>query len=282
VTSAPVRLVAIRRAQMAQKAPVSRMTRRSRLSCSNTARRIPAGGRDLVQASFVATAGREPGDSSPADAGFSTIRSRGICLGRFPEMTTHRRLVIVALTAGLVLPLVGVAQDLHPSRRPSPLGWSRTTLGSTYISVVYGRPYKRGRNNIFGMKGAIVPFGERWRTGANEATEITTTGDLLVGGKPLRAGTYSLFTTPGPETWSIHFNSRLGLDGTGTFADGKFTPVELGPTDVLTVTAKAVELPENKEVDQFTIDFERTGAGADLVLRWIRTEVRVPIATASR
>lgn len=199
-------------------------------------------------------------------------------------MTCQRKVFAVALTAALVAPLVTVAQDLHPSRRPSPLGWSRITLGDTYISVIYGRPYKRGRNNIFGTKesGAIVPFGERWRTGANEATEITLTSNVMVGGKPLRAGTYSLSTTPSPETWTVHFNSRLGLDGLGVFADNKFTPVELGPSDVLVVTAKATQLPEDKEVDQFTIDFERTASGADMVLRWIRTEVRVPFALPTR
>jgi hypothetical protein len=199
-------------------------------------------------------------------------------------MTCQRRVFAFALTAALVAPLVTIAQDLHPSRRPSPLGWSRITLGDTYISVIYGRPYKRGRNNIFGTKesGAIVPFGDRWRTGANEATEITVTGNVVVGGKPLRAGTYSLFTTPGPETWTVHVNSRLGLDGLGVFADNKFTPVELGPSDVLVVTVKATQLPEDREVDQFTIDFERTASGADMVLRWIRSEVRVPFALPAR
>lgn len=198
-------------------------------------------------------------------------------------MTCNRRIFVGALAAALVAPLVTVAQDLHPSRRPSPLGWSRITLGDTYVSVIYGRPYKRGRDNIFGTKesGALVPFGERWRTGANEAPEITVTGDVLVAGKPLEAGTYSLSTTPGPETWTIHFNSRLGLSGLGTFADNKFTPIDLGPTDVLVVTAKSIQLPDDKEVDQFTIDFERTAAGADMVMRWIRTEVRVPIAAAA-
>jgi hypothetical protein len=184
----------------------------------------------------------------------------------------------VALVAALGAPLLVVAQDLHPSRRPSPLGWSRITLGDTYVSVIYGRPYKRGRNNIFGTKesGAIVPFGERWRTGANEATEITLTRPVVVAGRPLAAGTYSLFTTPGADSWNIHFNSRLGLDGTGALVDGKFTPVDLPPTDVLTLTAKPRQLAE--EVDQFTIEFEPTASGADLVLKWIRTEVRVPIA----
>ena len=199
-------------------------------------------------------------------------------------MLCSRTTLIVFLTAALVTSGASLAQDLHPSRRPSPLGWSRITLGDTYVSVVYGRPYKRGRENIFGPKdsGAIVPFGERWRTGANEATEITLTGDMLVSGKPLRAGTYSVSTTPGPKTWTVHFNSRLGLDGLGTFTDNKFTPVDMAPTDVLVVTANAAQLPADKEVDQFTMVFEKTSTGADMVLRWIRTEVRVPIQQAAR
>lgn len=197
-------------------------------------------------------------------------------------MNCPHAFTVVICAVLLVTPSLAVAQDLHPSRRPSPLGFARTTVGDAYVSVVYGRPYKRGRNNVFGAKDAnpLVPFGERWRTGANEATEITVTRDVMVAGQRLPAGTYSLFTTPNPDTWAIHFNSRLGLDGMGTFANNKFTPVELAPTDVLTVTVKAAQLPEDKEVDQFTIELAPSGGGADLVLRWIRTEVRVPIAPA--
>jgi hypothetical protein len=193
-------------------------------------------------------------------------------------MSRQARVVAVAFVIAALLAPGLIAQDLHPSRRPSPLGFSRITMGDTYVSVVYGRPYKRGRNNIFGSKesGAIVPFGERWRTGANEASEITFTKPVVIGGKPLAAGTYSLFTTPRADSWSVHFNSRLGLDGLGMLVDGKFSPVTLEPTDVLTVTAKPTTLAE--EVDQFTIEFEPTSSGADLVLRWIRTEVRVPIS----
>ena len=198
-------------------------------------------------------------------------------------MRLQRKVVVGALVAAVALPLFAVAQDLHPSRRPSPLGIARITLGDTYVRIVYSRPYKRGRSNIFGTKesGALVPYGERWRTGANEATEITVTRDVLVGGKKLQAGTYSLSTTPGPESWTLHFNSKLGLDGLGTFANNTFTPVDLAPTDVLVVSAPAKQLPEDKEVDQLTFEFEKAGTGADLVLRWIRTEVRVPITPAS-
>ena len=197
-------------------------------------------------------------------------------------MTRLRPVVAAALAVALAAPLAAVAQDLHPSRRPSPLGIARTTIGDAYVRVIYGRPYKRGRANIFGTKasGALVPFGERWRTGANEATEITVTRDVLVAGQKLAAGTYSLFTTPGPDRWTIHVNSRLGLDGLGIFANNTFTPVDLAPTDVLTASVPAASLPEDKEVDQLTFDFEKTATGADLVLRWIRTEVRVPVAVA--
>jgi hypothetical protein len=188
--------------------------------------------------------------------------------------------VAALVAAALALPIAITAQDLHPSRRPSPMGMARITLGDAYVRVVYSRPYKRERNNIFGTKesGAVVPYGERWRTGANEATEITVTRDVMIGGQKLAAGTYSVSTTPGPDTWKVHFNSKLGLDGLGIFANDTFTPVELAPTDVLVVSAPATQLAEDKEVDQLTFDFEKKGTGADLVLRWIRTEVRLPIA----
>jgi hypothetical protein len=196
-------------------------------------------------------------------------------------MRFDRRIVLAALAAAVAVPLAS-AQDLHPSRRPSPLGMARTMLDDAYVRVVYGRPYKRDRKNIFGTKesGAVVVYGERWRTGANEATELTVTRDVLFGGQKLPAGTYSLSTTPAPGTWKVHLNSKLGLDGLGTFANNTFTPVDLPPTDVLTVSAPATELPEDKEVDQLTFEFEKTAAGTDMVLRWIRTEVRVPIALA--
>ncbi len=187
-------------------------------------------------------------------------------------------LAAVALAAA-ELAAPAAAQDLHPSRRPSPMGMARTTIDDTYIRVVYSRPYKRGRDNIFGTKEseALVPFGEVWRTGANEATEITLTGDVVAGGEPLAAGTYSLFTIPGPEKWTVHFNTALGLSGTGLFnaETREFTPVDLPATDALVVTVPVGALEE--EVDQFTIVFEDAEGGADMCLRWITTEVCVPL-----
>ena len=175
------------------------------------------------------------------------------------------------------------AQDLHSSRRPSPTRVARTFIGDTYVKVVYSSPYKRGRDNIFGTEdsGALVPFGKTWRTGANEATEITLTGDVRIGDLDLAAGTYSIFTVPGSEKWTVQFNSALGLSGTGRFdmETQKFEAVDLSATEVLTHDAPVTTLEE--EVDQFTFAFEPSNVGANLCMRWIRTQVCVPIAAAN-
>ena len=187
-------------------------------------------------------------------------------------------LALVALAVGVAGSVA--AQDLHPSRRPSPMGTARITVDYTYMKVTYSRPYKRGRDNIFGTEEskALVPYGKIWRTGANEATELTVTGDVMVGGEKLAAGTYSLFTVPGAESWTVHINSALGLSGTGRFVDGKFTPVDIPASDVAVVTVEPGTLEE--EVDQLTFAWKDAEGGADLCLHWITTEVCVPFRIA--
>lgn len=192
---------------------------------------------------------------------------------------------LLHLLAFLLLATAGaaVAQDLHPSRRPSPMGLARTTLDDgTYVSIVYSRPYLRDRENIFGTKesGALVPFGEIWRTGANEATQITTTGDVTIGGKTLPAGTYSLFTVPGAERWTVHFNSALGLNGTmrRNPESGDYENAYDPANDVVVVEATPAALAE--PVDQMTFAFEEAGDDDHLVLSWASTELRLPIAAA--
>lgn len=199
------------------------------------------------------------------------------------EAALRRSVLALAWLAGLMAASPAAAQDLHPSRRPSPVGIAKTHLGETYVKVTYGRPYMRGRS-IFGAPGDtvtyLVPFGQLWRTGANEATELTTTRPLVVAGRRLDAGTYAIFTVPGAQTWSIRFSPQLGLDGTNRFdeASGQFRPGYDESQDVLRVDVPAGRTEE--VIDQFTIEFERTAAGADLVVRWERTEVRIPLAAA--
>lgn len=185
-----------------------------------------------------------------------------------------------ALAAAGLLTEAAVAQDLHPSRRLSPVGIAKTHIGDSYVKVVYGRPYIRGRV-IFGEatdgESPLVPYGELWRTGANEATEITLTEPLTVAGQRLDAGTYAIFTVPGPDRWTVRFSPQLGMDGTGSFdaSTGTFTPLYDEAMDVLVVEAAARRLDD--EVDPFTFSFETTAAGADMLLRWERTEVRIPM-----
>jgi hypothetical protein len=190
-------------------------------------------------------------------------------------------LVLAALAATAATSAPAAAQE-DPARRLSPVGIARTHIGDTYVKVTYGRPYIRDRQ-IFGApvdgeEGPLVPFGRLWRTGANEATEITLTGPLMVAGQRLEAGTYSVFTVPGPGTWSVHFSPFLGLDGTGHFdaATQTFTPVYDPASDVLAIQVPARAMTD--VVDPFTIQFEATATGADMQLRWDRTEVRIPLA----
>lgn len=199
-------------------------------------------------------------------------------------MRTITGIGIFCLALLLVTSGESLAQDLHPSRRASPIGIAKTHIGDTYVKVTYGRPYMRGRE-IFGTNTAdeeyLVPFGELWRTGANEATEITLTDDLLIDGDRVEAGTYAVFTEPGQETWTIHFSPQLGLDGTGRFdpETNSFTEVYDPEMDVLAIQVPSQSTDE--EVDQFTIDFEHDGNAADMVLRWERTEIRIPMEPAS-
>ena len=156
-------------------------------------------------------------------------------------------------------------------------------MGDTYVKVTYGRPYVRGRD-VFGdpTDGGtyLVPFGALWRTGADDATEITVTGPELIAGKRLAAGTYSVFTVPGASSRTVRVNTQLGMDGTGQFdADtGRFTPSYDEAQDVL-----VVEIPSGsllKDVNQFTIALEIAEGGTHMVLSLERTEVRTPTAAA--
>lgn len=179
----------------------------------------------------------------------------------------------------LILPAPVAAQDLHPSRRPSPVGIAKTFVGDTYVKVTYGRPYMRDRA-IFGDPADgetyLVPFGETWRTGANEATEINITGPLRVAGQRLDAGTYSIFTVPGASSWEVSFHPGLGLDGLGRLGPDGFTETYDPALDVLVAEVPVRTLDE--PVEQLTISFEDADVGTDIVLRWETTEVRVPIA----
>ena len=140
--------------------------------------------------------------------------------------------------------------------------------GDLKIQVVYCRPYKKGRE-IFGK---LEPYGKTWRTGANEATTFETSIDLRFGDKILKAGKYSLWTVPNPETWQVAFNSEIppwGVNFDGTAQRNL-------ETDMLIIETPVVA--QNKVFEQFTISVEKVGDGAELILIWDKTLVAVPFS----
>ena len=108
-------------------------------------------------------------------------------------------LTILATTAAL-------AQQNAPSvkyPRVSQKSSLMQTIGTTDMTITYSRPGVKGRK----VWGTLVPYGQVWRTGANEATTIAFSDDVTINGQPLKAGTYSLHTIPGEKEWTLIFNS---------------------------------------------------------------------------
>lgn len=141
--------------------------------------------------------------------------------------------------------------------------------GDLVIKVFYNRPYKKGRD-IF---GALVPYNEVWRTGANEATTFETNKALNIEGKVLKPGKYSLWTVPKPDSWTIIFNSEYGQWGIKA-PEGKAN--RQPEKDVLQVEATAVQ--QDRVFEQFTISFEKSGEDTEMVLAWDKTLVALPLS----
>ena len=113
--------------------------------------------------------------------------------------------------------------------RASPMAIASAKKGDAYIKIVYSRPHLRKREMIGSRK---VPYGKVWRLGANESTEITLTTDILIGGKALKAGTYSMYCIPEEGQWTIIFNTELGKWGSFGYDEKK---------DVLRITQKTTK-----------------------------------------
>ena len=121
----------------------------------------------------------------------------------------RRALPILAL-ALLATPLL--AQEATPAPRVpiSPRGAEEIAVGPGRMRVEYGRPFAKGRK-IF---GELVPWGKVWRTGANEATSLTTDVDVTLGAVALPKGSYTLYTLPGEKEWLLIVNRQTGQWGT--------------------------------------------------------------------
>ncbi len=134
------------------------------------------------------------------------------------------------------------------------------TLHAKDFTVTYGRPYKKGRD-IFGK---LEPYGKVYRVGADEATTITFAKDGTFGGKPVKAGTYTLFATPNQSTWTIILNSQLGQWGAFKYDQYK-------DKDVLHVDVPVV--PLSTPLEQLTIAEQK----GNLTIAWDVVKVAVPV-----
>ncbi|PKD45177.1 DUF2911 domain-containing protein [Rhodohalobacter barkolensis] len=180
-------------------------------------------------------------------------------------MNIQSTIIAAVLGFSLIFASSANAQERgNDSPRVSPNASVSQTIGTTVVTVTYGRPGVRDRE-IF---GDLVPYDEVWRTGANESTVITFSDNVLVEGRELNAGTYSLYTLPGLEEWNVIFNSNLSW---GT---------EYDPTmDVLRVS---VDPQEGEFMEQMMIYFDEvTEESGHMIIHWEETKIPVQIEEAN-
>ena len=130
------------------------------------------------------------------------------------------------------------------------------------ITVNYSSPRMRGRK-IF---GDLVPFGEVWRTGADEATTFVSNADVTVGGKSVPAGKYTLFTLPTPTKWTLIISKQTGEWG---------IPYPGEKYDFVRVDMKLSKLPS--PLENFTISFDQAGTTCTMRLDWETTRASIDI-----
>lgn len=172
-------------------------------------------------------------------------------------------LLLIALTTLSLASAQQPPQDKN--QRPSPPGTADCTIKGKKVTINYSRPSMKGRK----VMGGLVPYGKVWRTGANEATALTTEIDLNIGGAKVPAGTYTLYTLPSEGTWKLIINKQTGQWGTEYNQDQDLARVDM--------TKSAIVVP----VEQFTISLDQAANDkADLVLEWEQTRLVVPITAA--
>lgn len=186
-------------------------------------------------------------------------------------MISINRLFSYAILALFLLGTLSSCEGMKEStKKHSPQDTATYTKGNLEVAISYSKPYKKGRI-IFGTEeeGALAPYGEVWRTGANEATQIKLSEEITINGKNLPAGTYTMYTIPGPDTWTLAINSRLDYWGKSLIG----SPFN-SDDDMLRVEGTVEQMEE--EMEQFSIDFKEEGDMVYIRFMWDQTLVKVP------
>lgn len=174
-----------------------------------------------------------------------------------------RKPLFIAL---LVLTLAALSCAQDKSKRPSPPASAECKFSDgKSVKTDYSSPRVKGRK-IF---GELVPFGQVWRTGANEATTFVTDTNVNVGGKAIPAGSYTLFTVPNADKWTLIVNKKTAEWG---------IPYKYEADELARVDMKASKLPSS--VENFTISYAQSSMGCALNMEWESTRASVDISEA--
>jgi hypothetical protein len=175
-----------------------------------------------------------------------------------------RHVVILTILALVFATGCSAQMGGDKSQRPSPPASASCDLGGgKTIKTDYSSPRLRGRKMI----GEHEPYGKVWRTGANEATTFVTSADLTVGGAKVPAGSYTIFTIPNADKWTLIINKKTGEWG---------IPYKYESDELVRVDMKVSTLPSS--VENFTIAYDKTAAGCTMRLDWDTTRASVEIA----
>jgi hypothetical protein len=177
-----------------------------------------------------------------------------------------KKKIFIGLGILVLLLAIAFAYLNYRNRSLSPPGEASLTSGDLKVAVTYSRPSVRDRL-IFGTKEqkALQPYGEYWRLGANESTEVTFNKDVDFNGTPLKAGTYRLYAIPREQEFEIIVNSELG-------EWGAFEPDHA--RDLFTTKVPVERIPS---VEQFTITLKEGNPGVNIVFEWSDVRFVVPV-----
>lgn len=177
-------------------------------------------------------------------------------------MKTKLKVLMFALISTLMVTQLAMAQG-DKANRPSPPATATGKFGNATVTINYSSPAVKGRQ----VWGSLVPYGEVWRAGANEATVFETDKDITIEGKKLPAGKYSLYAIAGEKEWSIIFNSQTGQWG---IKRGGAANIDRA-NDVLVVQVKPKKSAKMNE--RLVYEFSNSG----FALKWENLEVPVSV-----
>lgn len=174
-----------------------------------------------------------------------------------------KKVIIISV---LVIAVIALIYYNSKNRTLSPPGSASLANKNLNVSIQYSRPSVRNRV-VFGTKeqGALQPYGEYWRLGANESTEISFNRNVLFNGSPVSSGTYRIYAIPGADSFEIILNSELGVWGW-------FNPDE--EEDVLKTQALVQHIPN---VELFTITMLAAGDTTNINFEWEKVRFSVPV-----